>query len=137
MGQTPNSATDTNGIRIEAAAQYLDSESDPDRNRYFYVYRVRICNDGPVKAKLLTRHWVILDANNHREEVVGEGVVGKQPDLEPGESFEYTSYCPLRTQWGTMEGAYSFQTADGVTFEAAVGRFFLVPSAQNAIVSEA
>jgi ApaG protein len=137
VGQTPNSATDTNGIRIEAAAQYLDSESDPDRSRYFYVYRVRICNDGAVSAKLLRRHWVILDANNHREEVVGEGVVGKQPDLGPGESFEYTSYCPLRTLWGTMEGAYTFATPDGGTFEAAVGRFFLVPSADNAIVSEA
>lgn len=134
--QSPNSDVSTHGIRIEAAARHLEDDSDPDRGRYYYIYRIRITNDGTERAKLLSRHWVILDANNQREEVVGKGVVGKQPDLGPGEAFEYTSFCPLRTEWGTMEGSYTFVRPDGSTFHAAVGRFFLAPSAQNAIVEQ-
>ena len=131
---TPNSSTVTRGIRIEAAAQYLSSESDPDQNRYLFVYRIRMINEGTRRAKLLSRHWIILDAHNRREDVEGEGVVGKQPDLGPGETFEYTSYCPLRRKWGTMEGSYTFDD-EGVTFDVTVGRFFLVPSVDNALVA--
>ncbi len=132
MESSPNSTTVTAGVRIEAAAQYLPAESDPDRNRYLYVYRVRITNEDSVAVRLIKRHWVILDAHNKREDVVGEGVVGKQPRLEKGEMFEYTSYCPLRTEWGTMEGSYSFET-DAGEIEAGIGRFFLVPSVDNAL----
>ena len=132
---TPNSSTVTQGVRIEAAAQYLPSESDPDQNRYLFVYRIRMVNEGTRRVKLLSRHWIILDAHNRREEVTGEGVVGKQPDLAPGETFEYTSYCPLRTKWGTMEGSYTFED-EGATFEVEVGRFFLVPSVDNELVAK-
>lgn len=132
---TPNSSTVTQGVRIEAAAQYLPSESDPDQKRYLFVYRIRMVNEGTRSVKLLSRHWIILDAHNQREEVVGEGVVGKQPELGPGESFEYTSYCPLRTRWGTMEGSYTFED-EGSTFQVEVGRFFLVPSVDNELVAK-
>ena len=134
--QNPNSDTLTHGIRIQAAAQYLPQESDPDSNKYFYVYRVRIVNEGTRRARLLSRHWIILDANNHREDVVGEGVVGQHPSLGSGESFEYRSYCPLRTAWGTMEGEYKFARDGGEQFEARIGRFFLVPSAKNSVIPE-
>lgn len=134
--QSPNSSATTRGIRVTAEAQYLDSESDPSHGRHFYVYRIRIANDGTETAKLLSRHWIILDANKRREEVQDEGVVGKQPVLEPGGTFEYTSYCPLRTSWGTMEGSYTFVTDDGEEFQAAIGRFFLAPNTGNAIVHD-
>lgn len=136
LSQNPNSTAITRSIRIEARAQLLPAESEPDRGRYFYAYKVRITNEGEHTAKLISRRWLILDANNHSEEVVGDGVVGKQPNLANGESFEYQSYCPLRTAWGTMEGALTFLGDDGETFEAEVARFFLVPTAENAIELE-
>jgi len=126
---SPSSDTLTEGIRIQAAAQYMADESVPADQRFLYAYRIRITNEGTRRAKLLTRHWIILDANNQREEVRGPGVVGKHPDLAPGESHEYVSSCPLRTKWGTMEGSYTFQREDGTQFQATIGRFFLVPSA--------
>ena len=134
MSQDPNSDHTTHGLRVRAAAQFLEGESDPGRARYFFVYRIQIENSGEKAAKLLSRRWMILDANNRREEVAGEGVVGKQPVLAPGESFQYTSYCPLRTSWGTMEGSYNFTCAEGTSFEVPVGRFFLVPEAGNTIL---
>ena len=136
LSQTPNSNTVTQGIRVEAKAQLLQGESEPEQGRFFYAYKVRITNEGERSAKLISRRWLILDANNYSEEVVGEGVVGKQPNLAPGESFEYQSYCSLRTEWGTMEGSYAFLGDGGVTFEAEVGRFFLVPTAVNVIERE-
>lgn len=137
MSQDPNSDHTACGVRVRAEAQYLATESDPDQGRYFFVYRIRIQNEGDVAAKLLSRRWRILDAENRREEVVGEGVVGKQPVLSPGMSFEYTSYCPLRTAWGTMEGSYFFASAEGESFEVPVARFFLVPDGGNEIMQEA
>jgi len=134
VDQSPNSSTLSRGVRVEAAAQYLPAESDPERRRHLYVYRIRVLNDTDEAVRLVRRHWVILDAHNNREEVVGEGVVGKKPRLGPGEMFEYKSYCPLRTEWGTMEGEYTFHTDDGGSFEAEIGRFFLVPSVDNALV---
>ena len=131
MTQSPNSNALTEGIRVTAAAQFIPDQSDPDRGVYFYAYRVRIKNEGEQRAKLLSRHWIILDAHGQRRDVVDDGVVGEQPDLAPGDSFEYTSSCPMRTEWGTMEGTYTFEREDGTQFEAAIGRFFLVPSAQN------
>lgn len=136
MTQTPNSDTVTEGIRVQAAAQYMPQESDPDRSQYVYVYRIRIANEGARRARLLSRHWVIVDGHNNREEVIGEGVVGKQPDLGPGEFFEYKSYCPLPTEWGTMEGTYQFRTEDGHEFEVRIGRFFLAPTVENSLVAD-
>lgn len=132
--QGPNSDIVTEGIRVQAAAQYLPNDSSPDDNEYLYMYRIRITNEGSRPAKLHSRHWVIIDAHNDREEVVGQGVVGKQPRLAPGELFEYTSSCPLKTHWGTMEGAYTFLREGGEPFQVAIGRFFLVPSVDNALV---
>ena len=115
----------TQGIRVGASAFYLPQESDPDEGRYAFGYTIVIANEGDRPAKLLTRHWVIIDAEGRREDVRGPGVVGETPRLEPGEAFKYQSLCPLRTAWGTMEGSYALRRDDGETFEALVGRFYL------------
>jgi ApaG protein len=120
------SNTLTDGIRVQAQAQWIEEQSDPDNGRWFYAYRIVITNEGSTPARLLARHWIILDADNHREDVRGPGVIGKTPRLAPGQKFEYTSTCPLRTAWGTMEGSYTFERDDHSLFEAAIGRFFLV-----------
>jgi len=131
MTQSPNSNKTTQDIRVRAAAQYLADESDPDTPFFLFMYRIVISNESCETVKLLTRHWIIRDAYNEREDVQGPGVVGDYPVLAPGESYEYTSTCPLRTRWGTMEGAYQFENCDtGEPLEVAIGRFFLVPSAQ-------
>ena len=126
--QTPNSDAITDGIRVQASAQYLPDESDPDVPFYLYVYRIVLKNEGHQRAKLLSRHWIIKDSNNERHDVEGPGVVGEFPDLGPGESFQYVSSCQLRTHWGTMEGSYLFEREDGGQFQVQIGRFFL---AQN------
>lgn len=115
----------TEGVRVGAAAFYMPDESDPHMQRYLFGYRIVIANNGELPAKLLSRHWIILDANGRREEVNGPGVVGETPALAPGQAFEYTSYCPLPTPWGTMEGTYTMQRPDGTLFEAKIGRFYL------------
>jgi len=123
------SVATTEGIRVQAIGRLDAERSDPDRNHYHYDYKITIRNVGDEPAKLIARHWVILDSINRREEVRGPGVVGKNPELQPGEVFEYLSSCPLRTEWGTMEGSYVMRRPDGREFEAKVARFFLVPSA--------
>ena len=123
-----HSDTVTEGIRVQVGAQYLPDDSDPDRKRFQYVYRVRITNEGDRSARLSTRHWIIIDAHGERREVRGPGVVGEHPDLAPGDSFEYTSSCPLPTPWGTMEGSYRFRREDGTELDVRVGRFFLAPN---------
>lgn len=133
MKRTHSSDTVTHDVRVQAAAQYLPGESDPDEKRYVYAYRIVITNEGQRRARLRSRHWIILDSNNDRQDVRGPGVVGKTPDLAPGERFEYMSSCPLPTTWGTMEGSYSFEREDGSPFEVAIGRFFLVPSAPRIV----
>jgi ApaG protein len=119
----------THGIRVQAQAQFLPGESDTERRHFVWAYRIVITNEGTARARLKSRHWIILDADNRREDVRGGGVVGKTPNLAQGERFEYTSGCPLRTRWGTMEGSYTFEREDGTSFEVAVARFFLVPPA--------
>jgi ApaG protein len=131
VSRSPNSDTLTEGIRVQAAARYAAAESQPDNSQYLFVYKVRITNEGRERVQLRTRHWIILDANNQRQDVRGSGVVGNTPKLAPGESFEYESSCPLRTRWGTMEGSYSFTRDDGSKLEVAIGRFFLVPSTKE------
>lgn len=118
----------TQGVRVRVAAQYIPEQSDPDRTRWIYAYRVILINEGLRPATLVSRHWIIRDAFNEMREVRGPGVVGKNPRLEPGQSFEYTSGCPLSTEWGTMEGSYLMKRDDGATFEAEIGRFFLAPN---------
>ncbi len=116
----------TDGIRVEVRARYSPEHSDPAHSRWFFLYTIRVSNEGETAAQLLNRHWIIVDATGHVEEVRGEGVVGKQPHLEPGESFEYTSGCPLGTPFGSMSGSYEMQRVDGTRFEAEVALFELV-----------
>ena len=104
------------------------------RQSFVFRYKITMSNvgDGVAgnrTARLLSRHWVIVDGEGRREEVRGRGVVGEFPQLAVGDSYSYVSYCPLATSWGTMEGTYTFERGDGSRFEVRVGRFFLVPSA--------
>lgn len=108
----------------------MPNQSSPDGQRFAYAYRVHIENVGNSSAMLLTREWIILDANNDQNVVRGPGVVGEQPDLQPGEHFEYVSGSALTTEWGTMEGNFHFIRKDGHEFDAAIGRFFLTPSVE-------
>jgi ApaG protein len=129
MNQSPHSNTITQGLRIQAAAQFLPHESDPTAARFVFAYKITMSNEGDKPARLLSRHWIILDSENRREDVRGPGVVGENPQLQPGDNYSYVSYCPLGTVWGTMEGSYTFERDDGSRFQARIGRFFLVPSA--------
>jgi ApaG protein len=129
MANSPHSNVVTEDIRIQAAAEFQPLESDPAVGRYFYMYKITMTNLGQRPARLLSRHWIILDSDGHRDEVKGPGVVGEYPKLGPADSYTYISYCPLRTSWGTMEGSYQFERDDGTRFSVSIGRFFLVPSA--------
>ena len=122
----------TRGIRIQVQSRYVPERSEPDQRQWFFVYHVRISNEGTETARLVSRHWIITDANGHVEEVKGPGVVGKQPLLAPGEAFEYTSFCPLPTSFGTMHGTYQMVTNSGASFDAEVAQFSLAePHAIN------
>lgn len=112
-------------IAIEVATQYMPEQSDPDEERYFFAYTIKVANIGTVAAQLVSRHWVITDADGQVEEVRGLGVVGHQPMLQPGEAFEYTSGCPLATPVGTMKGSYQMVAEDGTRFEAVISEFML------------
>jgi ApaG protein len=115
----------TQGLRIEVEARYSPEHSNPAANQWFFLYTIRITNEGAESCQLLSRHWVIHDATGRVEEVRGPGVVGQQPVLEPGESFEYTSGCPLDTPFGSMQGTYQMVTQSGVRFDAEIARFEL------------
>ncbi|HVX83816.1 MAG TPA: Co2+/Mg2+ efflux protein ApaG [Phycisphaerae bacterium] len=119
------SDTTTDGIRVGATAFYIPEESSPDEDRYVFGYRIVIVNEGLHPATLRSRHWVIIDAEGQAKEVSGDGVVGQQPRLSPGQAFKYTSYCPLGTSWGTMEGTYHFTRDTGDEFDVVIGRFYL------------
>ena len=112
-------------IDIDIATRFLDDQSAPDESRYVFAYTIQIRNRGTVPARLLGRHWVITDANGKVEEVVGEGVVGEQPYLAPGEAFEYTSGAILETDLGTMRGSYDMLADDGTRFAASIPPFTL------------
>jgi ApaG protein len=122
----------TEGIRITAHAWFSIGDSNPDLGHFLFKYKIRVENVGTEAAQLMTRHWIVLDAEHRRHDVRGEGVVGRQPRLEPGEHFEYTSSVPLETTWGTMEGSYQMKRDDDRTFDAAIGRFLLMPQAVEA-----
>jgi ApaG protein len=115
----------TRGIRVEVESSLVPERSDPDEGQWFFAYRVRIHNEGEETAQLVSRHWVIIDGRGRVEEVRGPGVVGEQPVLRPGESFEYTSACPLRTPEGTMHGSYQMVTGRGERFDAEIAPFAL------------
>ena len=115
----------TKGIRVRVTTQYDPSRSMPQLNRWFFLYTVRISNECGETAQLLTRHWIITDATGHVEEVKGPGVVGEQPVLSPGQSFEYTSGCPLPTPFGSMRGTYQMVTTGGERFDADIAEFTL------------
>lgn len=116
----------TEGIRVTVRSEFRADRSDPAQGRWLFTYTVRIANEGPATAKLLSRRWIITDANGAREEVVGDGVVGHQPLLPPGKEFEYTSFCVLRTPHGSMRGTYRMVRDDGSAFEARIAPFALV-----------
>lgn len=121
-----------NAIDVEVESFYVPERSEPRRSYYFFAYHITITNRGDVPAQLMARHWVITDGNGKIQEVRGDGVVGEQPHLAPGQSFDYTSACPLGTPFGTMEGTYAMVTDAGEEFEAAIPLFMLaVPSALN------
>lgn len=113
----------TDGIRVAVVARYWPERSLPQQGRFAFAYQVELSNEGTEEATLRTRHWLITDATGHVEEVRGEGVVGKQPRLRPGESFEYTSWAMLRTPFGTMRGSYELERGDGTRFDAAIPEF--------------
>jgi len=110
---------------IDVATRYLDEQSEPDQDRYVFAYTIHIRNNGSVPARLLGRHWFITDANGNVREVTGEGVVGEQPWLRPGEDFSYTSGAVLETHLGTMHGSYEMLADDGTRFDAPIPRFTL------------
>ena len=112
-------------IDIDVATRYLDDQSEPEQDRYVFAYTIRIHNSGKLPARLLKRHWIITDANGKTEEVEGDGVVGEQPYLRPGEEFEYTSGAVLETDLGTMRGDYQMLADDGTQFAAAIPPFTL------------
>lgn len=119
-------------VAVEARSRYLADQSDPDAPRFVFSYTIRLRNEGAVSAQLIGRHWIITDADGEVEEVRGEGVVGKQPVLAPGEDFEYSSGAVLKTAVGSMHGSYAMQAADGTRFEAPIAPFTLsVPRSLN------
>jgi len=115
----------TRGVRVRVRSQYDPTRSQPLRRQWFFLYTVEIVNEGDETVQLLTRHWIITDGNGEVQEVRGPGVVGRQPILAPGESFEYTSGCPLPTPFGTMRGSYQMITARGERFDAEIAEFAL------------
>lgn len=122
---SPISEAVTNDIRVEVLSQYLAENSKPLEDEWVFQYTVRITNRGLETVQLLTRHWIITDGLDRTEEVKGAGVIGKQPILGPGESFTYSSWCPLKTPTGTMRGSYSMVNTAGVRFDIEIAPFAL------------
>jgi ApaG protein len=126
------SDTTTRGIRVQVQSFYDEERSSPPENYYFFAYRVTISNLGEEPAQLVSREWIVTDGNGDTQRVRGPGVVGEQPVLAPGESFEYTSVCPLSTPVGSMHGSYLMVLANGERFQAEIAPFSLsVPHAVN------
>lgn len=115
----------TQGVRVHVKSQYDPTRSRPGQQQWFFLYTIQISNEGSETVQLLSRHWIITDANGKMEEVRGPGVVGEQPILPPGQSFEYTSGCPLTTPFGTMQGTYQMITTAGERFDAQIAAFTL------------
>jgi ApaG protein len=120
---------ETRGIVVRVSASYLPEQSDPQRGRWFWAYHIRIENGGGYTVQLLTRHWIITDGRGARHTVEGEGVVGEQPVIEPGGSFDYVSGCPLSTPTGNMQGSYHMIGEDGTAFDVTIPKFALLAPA--------
>ncbi|MCF1427819.1 MAG: Co2+/Mg2+ efflux protein ApaG [Shewanella sp.] len=112
-------------IRIEVQAQYVEQQSDPDQDKFLFSYTITITNEGTSPAVLESRHWIITDANGHKNEVQGNGVVGETPTIAPNASYQYTSGTVLETPVGVMQGSYQMQSADGQIFKAHIPTFRL------------
>ena len=112
-------------ITVTPKVTFLPEQSDPDKNHFVFAYTITVTNTGDVTAQLVSRHWLITDADHRVQEVKGQGVVGKQPVLRPGESFEYTSGASIPTPVGTMRGSYQMVAEDGITFEGPIPGFTL------------
>ncbi|KQN91218.1 Co2+/Mg2+ efflux protein ApaG [Sphingomonas sp. Leaf231] len=125
----PDAAT-TETVTVRVSVSYLAEQSEPGRGRWFWAYHIRIENGGDTPVQLLTRHWIITDGRGARHTVEGEGVVGEQPVIQPGASYDYVSGCPLATPNGSMQGSYRMVAADGRTFEVAIPRFTLMAPAE-------
>ena len=119
------SDAELNNIRVDVETRYIEDQSNPEQNYYVFAYTITIRNKGQQSAKLLTRHWVITDSNQKIQEVRGDGVVGEQPLLKPGEQFVYTSGTLLETAVGTMKGSYQMLADDGSQFDATIDEFVL------------
>jgi ApaG protein len=119
------STDQTHNIHVDVETLYIAAQSAPEQNRYVFAYTVTIRNVGTQPARLLTRHWIITDADGKVQEVRGEGVVGEQPYLKPGEGFQYTSGTMLETAFGSMHGSYQMLADDGVKFDADIPAFHL------------
>lgn len=121
----------TQDIKITVEPEYLETESEPSAHFWLFIYHVHIHNLSSTKVQLLSRHWIITNGLGEIEEVKGDGVVGKQPVLNPGESFTYTSGCPMKTPIGSMHGTYSFVTPEGEKFAAEIAPFLLEDPARS------
>lgn len=118
----PHEAT-TRRVTVRVSVSYLPEQSEPAHGRWFWAYHIRIENGGDAPVQLLTRHWIITDGRGAEAEIRGEGVVGDQPMIDPGESYDYVSGCPLQTPAGSMEGSYGMIDADGEPFDVAIPMF--------------
>src|SRR5215211_1352452 len=125
MSHSTNRPVTTRGIQVQVRSEYVLSRSSPRESSYFFQYHVRISNVGTETAQLVSREWIITNADGEVERVKGPGVVGEKPVLAPGGAFEYTSFCPLKTAVGTMQGSYQMVTQDGTRFDAAISAFTL------------
>ena len=115
----------TNGVRVEVLSRHSTENSRPHHGEWVFQYTVRITNQGTDTVQLISRHWIITDALDHVEEVKGPGVIGEQPVLAPGESFKYSSWCPLKTPTGMMHGTYQMMREDGSQFDIEIAPFAL------------
>ena len=119
------SEASTRGVRVSVLSEYAPDRSQPAQQNWFFLYTITITNEGDETVQLISRHWIITDSAGHVEEVKGLGVVGQQPVLAPGETFTYTSGCPLRTPFGKMEGTYQMTSRSGERFDARIAPFTL------------
>ena len=115
----------SHGVRVQVRSEFVAERSNPSRGQYYFAYRIRIQNESDRQVQLISRYWLITDAHGRTEEVSGPGVVGEQPTLQPGQSFEYSSACPLGTPFGSMEGTYQMVNEKGEKFDAEIAAFRL------------
>ncbi len=116
----------SNGILIEVIPEHISPDNHQDGSKNYFSYTITITNQREDRVQLLSRHWIIINSEGHREDVRGDGVVGYTPKLLPGQSFTYTSYCPIDTEWGTMEGEFTFVDGNGAFFHVEIPRFYLI-----------